>query len=172
MGNRTSLTLYEGMTGIMENVFINNKMKNYTIEADVVLKDNKTNGVIICQAGRFGGWSLYMKDGKLHYDYNFFGLEHTNISSNSVLGAGSHKLKYEFIIDEIKPGAGGKCALYIDGTKVAEGYIPKTEPFAYSGDEGVDIGMDNETNVTNDYKERDNKFTGKIKKVTVDISNN
>ena len=60
----------------------------------------------------------------------------------------------------------------VDGEKVAEGYIPKTQPFAYSGDEGVDVGTDNETNVTNDYKEGDNAFTGKINKVIVDIGVN
>jgi len=169
MGNRTSLTLYEGMTGIMENVFINNKTKNYTIVSEVELKDANTNGVIISQAGRFGGWSLYMKGGKVHHDYNWFGLEHTNIASSKAVGPGKHQIKYEFIIDEPKPGAGGKCILYVDDVKVAEGQIPKTQPFLYSGDEGVDVGTDNETNVTSDYKEGDNKFTGKIKKVTVDI---
>ncbi|WP_250436616.1 arylsulfatase [Hanstruepera flava] len=172
IGDRTSLTLYEGMTGIMENVFINNKSKNYTIVAEVDLKDTNTDGVIISQAGRFGGWSLYMKNGKVHHDYNYFGLDHTNIASSSNLDAGKHKIKYEFLVDEPKPGTGGKCALYIDDKKVAEGYIPKTQPFAYSGDEGVDVGIDNETNVTDDYKEGDNKFTGKIKRVTVDIGMN
>jgi hypothetical protein len=172
MGDRTSLTLYEGMTGIMENVFINNKTKNYTIVSEVELKDANANGVIIAQAGRFGGWSLYMKSGKVHHDYNFFGLEHTNIASPKALGAGKHQIKYEFIIDAPTPGSGGKCVLYVDDEKVAEGQIPKTQPFLYSGDEGVDVGTDNETNVTNDYKEGDNKFTGKIKKVTVDIGMN
>jgi len=59
--------------------------------------------------------------------------------------------------------------LSVDGQKVAEGKIPKTQPYAYSADEGVDVGMDNETPVSNDYKERDNKFTGTIKKITVDV---
>ncbi|MEZ5083787.1 MAG: arylsulfatase [Bacteroidales bacterium] len=172
MGDRTSLTLYEGMTGIMENVFINNKNKSYTLVAEVVLNDDNTNGVIICQAGRFGGWSLYMKNGRVHHDYNFFGLVHTNIASTKAIEAGKHQIKYEFIVDEPKPATGGKCALFVDGMKVAEGYIPKTQPFAYSGDEGVDVGTDNETNVTNDYKEGENKFTGKINKVTVDIGMN
>jgi arylsulfatase len=160
------------MTGIMENVFINNKNKNYTIEAEVELKDPETDGVIISQAGRFGGWSLYMKNGKVHHDYNYFGLLHTNISSTKSLDTGKHLIKYEFLVDEPKPGTGGKCALYIDGEKMAEGYIPQTQPFAYSGDEGVDVGTDNETNVTNDYKEGDNKFTGEIKRVIVDIGMN
>ena len=59
--------------------------------------------------------------------------------------------------------------LYVDSQKVAEGRIPKTQPFAFSGDEGVDVGMDGETAVSNDYKEGDNKFTGKIRNVTVDV---
>lgn len=172
IGNRKTLTLYEGMTGIMENVFINNKTKSYSIVSDIELKNSNENGVIIAQAGRFGGWSLYMKNGKVHHDYNFFGLEHTNITSSKPLNQGKHQIKYEFTIDEYKPGAGGKCFLYIDNEKVAEGKIPKTQPFMFSGDEGVDVGIDNETNVTDDYKERDNKFTGKINKVIVDIGMN
>src|SRR6188474_2796856 len=172
MGPRTSLTVYEGMTGISENAFINVKNRKYTITADVDLKDGNTNGVIISQAGRFGGWVLYLKGGKPHHEYNFFGLEWTNIGSPKALSAGHHIIKYEFIPDAAKPGAGGKCTLYVDDQKVAEGIIPKTEPFVFSADEGVDVGMDSETNVSRDYKEGANKFTGKIRKVTVDIAPN
>jgi arylsulfatase len=167
MGKRTSLTVYEGMTGLMENVFINTKNRSYTITADVELPDANTNGVIISQAGRFGGWSLYMKEGKVRHEYNFFGLERTNISSAEALGAGKHVIKYEFVFDGGHPGAGGKCALFVDGQQVAEGQIPKTQPFAFSGDEGADVGMDGETPVSTDYKEGDNKFTGRIEKITI-----
>ena len=169
IGKRTSLTLYEGMVGITENAFINIKNKNYTITSEVELKDANYNGVIISQAGRFGGWSIYMKNGKVHHDYNYFGLNHTNIASSKTLSPGKHVIMYEFVVDAPKPGSGGKCILSVDGQKVAEVIIPKTEPFAFSGDEGVDVGVDDETNVTNDYKERNNRFTGKIKKVTVSI---
>ncbi|MBO9572215.1 MAG: arylsulfatase, partial [Chitinophagaceae bacterium] len=99
MGKRTSLTLYEGMTGLMENVFINTKNRSYTIVATVELPDAKSKGVIIAQAGSFGGWSLYMKDGKIVHDYNYFGLEQTKISSPKPVSAGKHIFKYEFIFD-------------------------------------------------------------------------
>ena len=56
----------------------------------------------------------------------------------------------------------------MDDKKVAEGRIPKTQPYAFSGDEGVDVGVDNETMVSNDYQPGENKFTGKIIKVTID----
>ena len=42
-------------------------------------------------------------------------------------------------------------------------------PYMYSADEGIDVGMDNETTVTEEYQQRDNKFAGKITKVTVEL---
>jgi len=169
MGDRTSLTVYPGMIGLMENVFINNKGRSFTTTAYVDLPNDKTNGVIISQAGRFGGWTLYMKDGKVHHEYNFFGLERTNIGTMKVLAAGKHTIRYEFVYDGGKPGSGGQSILYVDDQKVAEGRIPKTQPFAYSADEGVDVGMDNETNVSNDYKEGDNAFKGTISKIVINV---
>jgi len=168
MGERTSLTVYPGMTGMTENAFINVKNRSYTITAPVELKGGNTNGVIIAQAGAFGGWVIYMKEGKVHHEYNYFGVERTNIGSPSALSADKHEIKYEFVADSPKPGTGGKCVLYVDGQQVAEGRIPKTQPFVFSGDEGADVGEDAETAVSNDYKQNDNKFTGKIFKVTID----
>jgi len=170
MGNRTSLTVYPGMAGLMENTFINVKNRAYTITVPVELHDSDTNGVIIAQGGRFGGWTLYMKDGKIHHEYNFFGVERTNIGGSAALSAGKHIIKYEFIPDAPKPGTGGKCLLSVDGQRVAEGHIPKTVPFVFSGDEGTDVGLDGETAVSDDYKQGNNRFTGTIVKVTVDVS--
>lgn len=168
MGGRTSLTVYEGMTGMAENAFINVKNCSFTITADVELPNANTNGVILAQAGRFGGWTLYMKDGKVKHEYNLFGLARTKTSSSDAIAAGKHTIKYEFVLDAPKPGSGGQSILYVDGQKVAEGHIPKTIPFLFSGDEGADVGMDGETAVSDDYKEGDNTFTGKIIKVTID----
>jgi arylsulfatase len=169
LGGRKSLTVYPGMTGMMENAFINVKGVHHTITAEVEVKDAKTQGVIIAQAGAFGGWVIYMKDGKVHHEYNFFGLERTNVASPTVLAPGKHTIVYEFIPDEAKPGTGGKSILSVDGKKLAEGKIPKTQPFAFSADEGADVGLDGETNVSNDYKQGNNAFTGRINKVTVSV---
>jgi arylsulfatase len=168
LGDRKSLTVYPGMTGIMENAFINVKGVHHTVTAEVELKDARTSGVIIAQAGYFGGWALYMKDGKPRHEYNWFALERTNIGSATALKPGKHTIVYEFIADEAKPGTGGRSILTVDGQKVAEGKIPKTQPFAFSADEGTDVGVDGETNVSTEYKQGDNAFTGKIVKVTVE----
>ncbi len=168
LDGRKTMTVYPGMTGMMENAFINVKGVHHTITAEVELPDDKTAGVIISQAGFFGGWVMYMKNGKAHHEYNWFGLERTNIASDAPLAAGRHTIAYEFIPDTRKPGTGGKSILSIDGKQVAAGQIPKTQPFAFSADEGADVGLDGETNVSADYKQGDNAFKGKIIKVTVE----
>jgi arylsulfatase len=169
IGARTSLTLYEGMTGISENTFINIKGRSFTITAEVEAPASGANGVIIAQAGRFGGWSLYMKDGRVHHVYNFGGLQRTTVSSPQALPAGRHTVHYEFAYDGGNPGSGGMSRLSIDGTAAGEGRVPRTMPFAYSGDEGIDVGTDNETPVTEEYREGDNRFTGTIHKVTITV---
>ncbi len=169
LGGRKTLTVYPGMTGMLENAFINVKGVHHTITAEVELKDDETEGVILAQAGYFGGWVLYMKDGKAHHEYNFFALERTNIAGDTSIAPGKHTISYEFIPDAAKPGTGGKSILSVDGKKVAEGQIPKTQPFMFSADEGADVGLDGETNVSDDYKQGNNAFTGKINKVTVSV---
>ena len=168
LNGRKSLTVFPGMVGMMENVFINVKGVHHTVTAEVELPDANTNGVIIAQAGYFGGWTIYFKDGKPHHEYNFFGLERTNIAGEKPVAPGKHTIGYEFIPDEAKPGTGGKSILSVDGEKVAEAQIPKTQPYAFSADEGADVGLDAETNVSPDYKAFANSFTGKIVEVTVE----
>jgi arylsulfatase len=167
LNGRKTLTVYSGMTGIMENAFINIKGVHHSVTAEVVVPDAKASGVIIAQAGYFGGWALYMKNGRVLQDYNYFGLTHTKVASKTALAPGAHTIVYEFIPDEAKPGTGGKSILSIDGQVTAEGHIEKTEPYAFSADEGVDVGVDGETMVSDDYKAGANVFTGQIVKVTV-----
>jgi len=167
MGSRTSLTLYEGMTGISENAFLNVKGRSHALTAEIDVPATGAEGVIIAQAGRFGGWSLYMKGGRVHYVYNYGGLERTVVSATKALAPGRHTIAYEFAYDGGPPGSGGTSRLAVDGQAASEVHVPRTMPFAYSGDEGVDVGRDNETPVTEEYVARDNAFTGRIEKVTI-----
>jgi arylsulfatase len=167
LGGRKSMTVFDGMTGIMENAFINVKGVPHTVTAEVVVPDGQTSGVIIAQAGKFGGWSLYVKDGRPVHHYNFFGIEQTRAASKSPLAPGRHTISYEFVPDAAKPGTGGRSILSVDGQVVAEARIPKTQPFVFSADEGVDVGSDNETMVSDDYQPGATDFTGDIVKVVV-----
>jgi len=168
LGPRTSMTLYEGMKGIAENAFINVKGRSFTITADIEVPKGGANGVVIAQAGQFGGWSLYMQGGKAHHVYNFGGLERSTVSSPKALAPGLHTLRYDFAYDGGAAGSGGTSRLSIDGTKVGEVRVPRTMPFLYSADEGVDVGVDDETPVTEQYAAGNNAFTGRIDRVIVE----
>jgi arylsulfatase A-like enzyme len=170
MGGRTSLTLHEGMTGMTENTFINVKNRSKTITADVEIPQGGANGVILAQGGRFGGWSLYLKDGKPAYTYNFVGLQRYTVASPQSLPPGMATVKLDFAYDGGGPGKGGMATLSVNGEKVAEGRIEKTTPYIFSADEGADVGMDEETPVTEAYQAGvKSRFTGRIQKVTVEV---
>ncbi len=167
MGGRTSLTVYEGMVGIKENAFINTKNRSYSITAELALPESGASGVIIAHGSGHAGWSLYVKAGRPKFAYNFLG-DITTIASDERLPAGPATLVYDFAWDGGKPGAGGTGTLLINGRKVATGRIERTIPFFF-GVETADVGRELYSPVTPDYKMRDNKFTGTIHKVTVDL---
>jgi arylsulfatase len=170
MGARTSLTLYPGMTGMMENTFLNVKGRSKTITAEVDIPQSGAHGVILAQGGRFGGWSLYLKDGKPVYAYNWVGLERYTVAASDPLAAGKATISVDFVYDGGGRGQGGTVALSVNGKKIAEGRIAKTNAFVFSLDEGADVGTDEDTPVTEAYQAGPNsRFTGKIDKVTVQV---
>lgn len=170
MAGRTSLTLAEGMVGMTENIFINIKNKSKTITAEVEVPADGGNGTIIAQGGRFGGWSLYVLDGKPAYDYNFIGLQRFTIASTEKLPKGKSTIKFVFDYDGGGMAKGGDATLYINDKKVGEGRIPHTQPMIFSADETADVGIDLATPVVETIGcEKESKFTGSIPKVTVEV---
>jgi arylsulfatase len=170
MGGRTSLNLAEGMTGMMENVFINVKNKSKTITAEVEVPAGGANGTIIAQGGRFGGWSLYVKDGVPAYDYNLFGMKHFTVASTKPLPPGKATIKIDFAYDGGGLGKGGTGTLFVNGQKVAEGRVESTQPSVFSLDETADVGIDLGTPVVEAIgSEAKSRFTGRIPKVTIEV---
>ena len=170
MGDRKSLTVYAGMTHMTENAFINVKNKSHAITADLVIPEGGGDGVIIAQGGRFAGWSLYMKDGTVHYVHNWVGKESFTVSAADALPAGPATIRYEFAYEGgDQPGQGGPGRIFVNDTLVAEGQIGNTTPFLFSADETTDVGIDYATPVTEAYAEGDNAFNGVIEKVTIDL---
>jgi arylsulfatase len=170
MGDRKSLTLANGMVGLLENTSINEKNRSKTITANVQLNGND-RGVILTQGGKFGGWALYMDDGKPAYTYNWFGLDRYTIASPQAIDKPNAEIKLQFDYDGGGTGKGGLATLYVDGEKVAEGRVEKTEPLVYSADETTDVGVDEATQVADlVFKDvHDSEFTGFVTSVTISI---
>jgi arylsulfatase len=171
LGDRKSLTLYDGMNGMLENTFINVKNQSKTITAEVEIPKDGANGVILAQGGRFGGWSLYVKDGKPVYTYNYLGLERYTVSAEKSLPAGSATVKLDFVYDGGGLGKGGVATISVNGDTVGQGRIEKTQPLIFSADETADVGLDNQTPVAEDIGigRDETRFTGKIREVTIEV---
>jgi arylsulfatase len=171
MGSRKSLSLAEGMVGMSENVFINIKNRPITLTADIEVPAGKTaNGILIAQGGRFGGWALYVKDGVAAYDYNFLGMQQFTVAAGQKLTPGKHTIKFDFAYDGGGPGKGGLGTLYIDGKKVGEGRIERTQAGIFSADETADVGIDLATPVVERIgAEAKSKFNGRIPKLVVEV---
>jgi hypothetical protein len=164
MGNRNTVTYGEGMRGMGVDVFIDLRGKSYTITSQVAV-DANGNGVIVCQGGRFGGISFYMRDGKPAFSYNYLGLESTQIIADQALKPGNYKLIFEFKSDG-GLGKGGLGTISVNDKKVVEKRLDKTQPGIFSVDDLADIGVDDGTHVA-DYG-KSSKFNGKIEYVTVE----
>jgi arylsulfatase len=170
MAGRTSITLAEGMAGMSENVFLNIKNKSKTITAEIEVPESGAHGTVIAQGGRFGGWSLYVKDGVPAYDYNFLGLARTSVAGTRKLEPGKATIRFEFAYDGGGLGKGGMGTLYVDGKKVGEGRIERTQPIVFSADETADVGIDLATPVVEAIgSERKSRFTGHVRQVTVSV---
>jgi arylsulfatase len=166
-GDRKSYNYYApGAQRIAEAVSAPTKNKSHTIETSLDLKGDE-QGVIVACGGVNGGYTLFIADHKLHYEYNFVNAQRYAIVS-PVLPKGNVDLKFNFIKTGMLKGTG---ELYVNGKKVAEGAIDKTVGGAFSLSETFDVGVDNGTPVSNNYKTKDHfPFTGQIDKVVITLT--
>jgi len=83
---------------------------------------------------------------------------------------GKATIRFDFQYDGGGMGKGGTGTLYVNGTKVAQGRIERTQPSIFSADETADVGIDLGTPVVEAVgAEAKSRFTGRILKVTVEI---
>ena len=149
--------------------------RSYTIAAQVDVGDDGTEGVLYAHGGVAGGHSLYIKDGRLHYAFNWIGTELRTVVAERDIAPGPHVYAAEFILagpseDEKMPGFAGTLTLYMDDESVGSGEIV-TQPgnFCLVGD-GICVGRDSASPVTPDYSAPFRFTGGAIEKVVVDVS--
>ena len=126
MAGRTSMRLDGHAQRISENAAPNTKNKSFSVTAEVLVPDDGADGVIATQGGAFGGWSLYAKERRLKYCYNFIGLEHAYVESTDALEPGRRQVRIEFRYDGGGVGKGGDMVLFVDGQQVGEGRTEHT----------------------------------------------
>jgi arylsulfatase len=155
-----SQLVYRGMKRLSEGSTINVKNKSHAVTANIVVPDGGGQGALIAQGGQYGGWSLYLHEGRLAYCYNTFGVEVSKTYSEAVVDAGDHQVRMEFTYDGGGLGLGGDVALFIDGQHAGSGRVERTVPMVFSADETTDLGEDTGTSVSDDYEPTPVRSTG------------
>ena len=164
-----SQLLFRGMKRLSENSVINVKNKSHAVTAEVVVPDQGGSGALIAQGGQYGGWALYMHDGKLAYCYNTFGVQISKTYSDVSVPGGEHQVRMEFTYDGGGLGKGGDVSLYVDGQPAGSGRVDATVPMVFSADETTDLGEDTGTSVSNDYAPHASSFNGRVRWVQIDL---
>jgi arylsulfatase A-like enzyme len=169
---RDQYVYYPGCEEVPESVAVNIRNRSYAISAEVTIDTADASGVLFAHGCRFGGHALYVKDGRLKYDYNYVGEFDQYVESDRPVPTGDCRLSASFE----KSGTGtvteGMLSLYINEDKVGEAKI-KTQPGKFSlAGEGLNVGMDRGEPVTADYPGHSPwAFTGgTIHKVVVDVA--
>jgi arylsulfatase len=154
-----------GAVRIAEKASVPVKNRSHRIETTIDLKGDE-EGVIVSCGGMTGGYSMYIKDGMLHFDYNFLDGVHYHLTSKA-LPKGKTELKFNFILT--KP-FGGTGELYVNGEKVDEADMPKMHISTYSLAETFDVGIDYGTQVDPAYAGSPFPFTGDLDRVTITLT--
>jgi arylsulfatase A-like enzyme len=165
-GNRQ--IFFGNLTRVPAMAVVSFQNKSYAVTAQLEVPESGAEGVIVAAGGVTGGMSLYARDGKPKFCYNFFGLESTYVEGTRVIPPGRHQVRMEFAYDGGGIAKGGTASLFVDGQKVGEGRIERTAPFAF-GEESLDLGYESGSPVTPDYGSNGStRFSGEVQWVELD----
>jgi arylsulfatase len=171
--DRERYVFYAGTSVVSNKIAPKTLNRPHSITATVELDDG-AEGVLVAQGGSSGGYSLYLKDGKLHYAYNLLGVKEFQVTGDAPLARGRHELRFEFEPTgkpDLAHGKGtpGRAQLYVDGKLVGQADLPVTIPLDLGIIDGLTVGRDEGSTVTQDYR-APFAFTGAVEQVVVDVS--
>jgi len=165
---RTDFTYYPGATRIPEPSAANTKNASHTITATIEVPQGGADGVLVAEGGAAGGYTLYVKDGKPVYEYNYFAHERYKVAGSETLPPGPARIRLEFKYDGNGFGRGGTASLFVNDRKVCEGRIDKTCPSRF-GAESFDVGMDAGSPVSEEYRSPF-AYAGTLRKVEIHLA--
>ncbi len=166
-GGRTHYTFWPGMGHLPSDVAPDLRSRSYRIDVDLEVLSDRDSGVLIAHGDATGGYSLYMDNGHLVHDLNIGGTHQLLTSPKPVL-PGRRELAF---VMQRQPqddnSVIGRASLRVDDVEVAELSTNSIFTLMISWS-GLDIGFDRGTTVGNYASPF--TFSGKLHKVTVDLS--
>ena len=167
-GDRTSFTYYPGMLALPSGSAPKILNKSFAITADIEMGATSSDGAILSLGGADGGYGLYIRENRPVFVGNFLNQSLTRVTSSAPLPAGPVKLRAEFAYDGGGLGKGGALSLFVNGQKVGEGRMERTQAITLGLGGALDIGEDTGSAVDEAYTPPF-RFGGVIRQVTVDL---
>jgi hypothetical protein len=144
--------------------------RSYKITAEVEVPQGGGNGMLATTGGRWGGWGLYLVNGKPVFNYNMLTLAQYRWEGSDALTPGKHAIVFDYTYDGPGIAKGGSGELRVDGKVVATGKQANSIAFLQVSDETFDVGVDTRTGVNDNDYQVPFTFNGKIDKLTVNLS--
>lgn len=171
-GGREEFVYYApGARRIAEKASPPLKGRSHSIETTLALRGGE-EGVILACGGFTGGYTLFLKEGRAYYDYNYYNGRYYTLESPP-LPEGSVTIRFDYTeTGGARQGIpGGRGALYVDGIQVDEVEMPETHVSTFSLSETFDVGIDSGTPVSDKYRvENHYPYTGSLDKVVVRLT--
>jgi arylsulfatase A-like enzyme len=160
---------YPGTSSIPEQTAANTHGVSWRADADIDFTPD-SEGVIFAHGSRFAGHALLIKDGQLHYVYNFLGIPPEQRLTFPAPATGRHTVTVEFVKESIGEHreAHGTATLRIDDADADSAAIRTCLRFSLSG-EGLCIGYDDGDAVSSLYRPRFPFTGGTLHKVTFHV---
>jgi len=100
---RTKFSYASGTTRIPEGSAPPIYQRSHTITAKVTVPKDGCEEVIVASGDSSGGYTLFVKEGKVHYDYNFFGKKVYKVASDEKLPTGDVEIVLEYDQKPFRP---------------------------------------------------------------------
>ncbi|MGA9523531.1 MAG: arylsulfatase [Myxococcaceae bacterium] len=166
---RDKVTFYPGMVRLPEGSAPKTHNVSHVITVGAEIPGSGADGVLVCLGGDSSGWSLFIRDGRLVYHYNWFDMARYEVVSTEPVPKGRVELTVDFTNESAVPGGPATVKLFIGGRDVGSGRIEKQVRGRF-GTEGLDVGVDTLSPVAKNYPRSDGfAFTGRIEHVTFEF---
>ena len=166
--HRKSYTFYPGQEHLPNEASPDVINRPFTVTAEVNGGGKEVEGVILAHGATNGGYVLYLKSGRLVFDFNDLGRGHSVVTSSRALPSGKLTIRFEYVPLSLTSGT---AVLSVNGERVGEGPVSKSPTTRYLSWEGLDVGRDALSPVSDAYADRgDFAFTpGALGAVKIEV---
>jgi arylsulfatase len=173
-GARNNFTYYPGTAEVGLGAAVELRGQSFSVLVEVSVDSANAEGVLFKQGAGHGGHVLFVRDGHLHYIYNFMGEDEQLVSSADPVPLGTHVLGVRYERTGTVAGSHtplGVVSLYVDDVVVGSRADVRAHPLTFGLSGGaLAVGRNTGHAVSKSFKAPYAFSGGTIVKAVVDTS--